>query len=40
METKYKIEKGIPVPARYESMTKYPIRDLAVGDCFFFSKRE
>jgi hypothetical protein len=31
---KYQVEKGIPVPSPNTRSTKYPFRDMVVGDSF------
>lgn len=32
--SKYKVEKGIPIPPRNSMNTKYPFADMDVGDSF------
>lgn len=34
MKKKYKIQKGIPIPEK-ENITKYPFKEMRVGDSFF-----
>lgn len=35
-----KIEKGIPIPGNITRRTKYPFRDMEVGESFFLTDRE
>ena len=37
---KIQIEKGVPAPIRATRKSKYPFRDMVVGDSFFVNERE
>jgi hypothetical protein len=34
MMSKYKIDKGVPIPPRKSANAKYPFREMEVGDSF------
>jgi hypothetical protein len=37
---KIQIEKGVPAPTRQTRTSKYPFRDMKVGDSFFIKSTE